>query len=171
MALQNSGKNDKDIEAAMAALSIQSSAGQAVMGEAQKLLDSIAKMFGDSKGKNPKEIIANAKALAAQTQDMYKSLVEMAAKVTDPIFKEKLLNASKVIKDAGLQIKILSAVQSAGASKGADPVAQAAKTLQNNILRIVNEVGAEQVRTRYKDSVQRTMAMNKVVNILKGQNK
>jgi hypothetical protein len=96
------------------------------------------------------------------------------------------LNGAKIAKDGGLQIKILSAVSSAGGSSKADPVTQAAKGLQSNIhqyvtlltccsfltrsfffCRILNVVSGEQIRTRYKNSVQRTVAMNKAVSIWK----
>ena len=175
---------------------------------------------------NPKEAIANSKLLSQHANDFAKSLNEMSTTTEDPAFKgnefrisfcediyicvrtkkkkielEKLQNNARFIKDASLQIKILSAVSTGSGAKGADPVMQSAKGLQANLVRyypisnnfffftkwiffgdppifyvfyhhrVMNEVGSEQIRTRFKNSVERTAAMNKVVNAWKNQSK
>ena len=74
----------------------------------------------------------------------------MAAKTTDPVFREKLLNAAKIIRDGGIQIKILSAVRAAGGEDKGNSVAMASKGLQTNIQEIIKEVRAEQLRTKFR---------------------
>jgi len=79
-------QNDKALEETMKALNEKANMEAAVLGDAQKLLDGIAKLFA-SANLSPKEAIANAKILAQQAQDLSKSLAEMASKTTDPVFK------------------------------------------------------------------------------------
>eukprot|EP01118_Nematostelium_gracile_P009807 TRINITY_DN3319_c0_g1_i1.p1 TRINITY_DN3319_c0_g1~~TRINITY_DN3319_c0_g1_i1.p1 ORF type:complete len:210 (-),score=79.76 TRINITY_DN3319_c0_g1_i1:16-645(-) len=139
-----------------------------ILVAAQQLLDKIARTFGDpSKKMTPGDVINNAKELSTNAAELAKQLREMAAKTSDPVYKEKLLNAAKIIRDGGIQIKILSAVRAAGGEDKGNSVAMAAKGLQTNIQDIIKEVRSESLRNKFRNTVKQTIAINKVVNVWK----
>jgi len=164
-----SGGTDRDLNAAMADMKVDGSGSEGnVLYAAQKLLDKIASTFGNANKKlSPQEVIAAAKELSLEAAELAKQLRELAAKTTDPVFKEKLLHAAKIIRDGGIQIKILSAVRAAGGEDKGNSVVMATKGLQINIQEIIKEVRAEQLRTKFRNTVKQTMAINKVVSVWK----
>jgi len=164
-----SGGTDRELNDAMADMRVDGSGAEGnILLSAQKLLDKIANTFGNPNKKlSPQEVINAAKELSLEAAELAKQLREMAAKTTDPVFKEKLLNAAKIIRDGGIQIKILSAVRAAGGEDKGNSVAMASKGLQTNIQEIIKEVRAEQLRTKFRNTVKQTMAINKVVNVWK----
>jgi hypothetical protein len=85
------------------------------------------------------------------------------------VFKKKLLGASRILKDGGIQIKILSAVKAAGGEDKGNSVGMAVKGLQTNIQEIIKEVKAESLKNRFRSTVKTTIAINKVVNVWKRQ--
>jgi len=157
---------DREVNDAMADMKDSNPGGAEgdILKSAQALLDRIAATFGDSNKKmSAAEVIASAKELSTDAAELARQLREMAAKTTDPVFKEKLLNAAKIIRDGGIQIKILSAVRAAGGEDKGNSVAMAAKGLQTNIQEIIKEVRAETLRNKFRNTVKQTIAINKVV--------
>ena len=181
-----------------------------------KLSDLFAKMSNPNLKLSPQETISMSKEMSSQAQDIWQQFREMANKIEDPIFKEKLLNSAKIIKDNGMQVKILGgmkwnenenmkmlkkfrriaeilsssgmrnekfyffkkylfslkwlpAVRAADSTQKDNPVLNAMKTMQTTISNSIKEVQAEQIRTRFKTTVAKTAAINKVVKTL--QNK
>ena len=56
-----------------------------------QLLDKIVAAFGDSNKKmSPQEVINNAKELSLNAAELAKQLREMAAKTSDPVYREVL---------------------------------------------------------------------------------
>ena len=130
----------------MAEMKQQSGGGseQAILISAQQMLDEIARTFsGNLKGQ---AAIENAKQMSLKATDFARQLKELAEKTTDPVYKEKLYTASKIIRDGSLQIKILSAVRAAGGEDSANTVGMAVKGLQTNIQDIMKDVTAENIR-------------------------
>ena len=66
-------------------------------------------------------------------------------------------------------LKWLPAVRAADSTQKDNPVLNAMKTMQTTISNSIKEVQAEQIRTRFKTTVAKTAAINKVVKTL--QNK
>jgi len=160
------GSGDKDVNSAMEDMKLESGGGKEgdLLKSAQQLLDKIASTFGDPNKKlSPQEMIALAKELSTNAADLARQLKEMADKTTDPVFKEKLLHAARIIRDGGIQIKILSAVRVAGGEDKGNSVAMASKGLQTNIQQIIKDVRAETLRNKFKSTVKQTIAINKVV--------
>jgi len=160
------GSGDKDINSAMEDMRLESGGGKEgdLLKAAQQLLDKIASTFGDPNKKlSPQEIIELAKELSSNAAELARQLKEMADKTQDPVFKEKLLHAARIIRDGGIQIKILSAVRAAGGEDRGNSVAMASKGLQTNIQQIIKEVRAETLRNKFKSTVKQTIAINKVV--------
>lgn len=166
-------KEEKEIEEAMRDMKIsaqQSSLESEVLSNAQKVLDEIAKNFGNpNKELSPEEVISNSKQLASKATDLAKKLREMASQTSDPIYKEKLTNAAKLIRDGAIQVKILSAVRAAGGEESVNSVTMATRGIQNNIQEVMKEIRGESLRTRFKSTVKQTMAINKVVNVWKNK--
>jgi cell division protein ZapA (FtsZ GTPase activity inhibitor) len=106
------GEKDVEIDTAMAEMKQQAGGAgseQAVLLTAQQMLDEIARSFSTNlKGQ---AAIENAKQMSLKANDFAKQLRELAEKTQDPVYKEKLYTASKIIRDGSLQIKILSAVR------------------------------------------------------------
>jgi hypothetical protein len=162
-----SGAADSEVNAAMQDMrDIGHGAEGDLLKSAQDLLDKIARTFGDpNKKMSPGDVINNAKELSLNAAELARQLREMAAKTTDPVYKEKLLNAAKIIRDGGIQIKILSAVRAAGGEDKGNSVAMAAKGLQTNIQDIIKEVRSESLRNKFRNTVKQTIAINKVVSV------
>jgi len=159
-----SGTSDRELSDAMAEMKSETDGGadNVLFRAAQEVLDDISNMFNNKK-MSPEQTIAAAKELSAKAHELAKQLREMAAKTNDPVYKEKLLNAAKIIKDGAIQIKILSAVRAAGGEDKGNSVAMGAKQLQTNIQEILKVVRAEGLRTKFSQTVKQTMAINKVV--------
>lgn len=135
-----------------------------VLSSAQSVLDDIAKFFGNPNKKlSPQENIAAAKELSTKAAELAAQLREMAKQTQDPIYREKLLNSAKIIRDGSVQVKILSAVRAAGGEDSVNSVGNSAKVLQNNIQDIIKEIRAEELKHRFKKTVMQTIAINKVV--------
>lgn len=173
--LTNMGNQDKELNDAMDQMSLETggSGGEGdVLQSAQKVLDQIAATFGNpNKKMTPQEVIEHAKELSTKAAELARQLREMAAKTTDPVFKEKLLNAAKIIRDGSVQIKILSAVRAAGGEDKGNSVTMAAKGLQTNITDIIKEVRANSLRTKFRSTVKQTIAINRVVTAWKKMGK
>jgi len=174
VSLTGGDANDDELSGAMADMKLASEAHGAegnLLGRAQALLDKIGNTFGNNTKMSPAEVIAAAKELSTDANELAKQLREMAARTSDPVFKEKLLNAAKIIRDGGLQIKILSAVRAAGGEDKSNSLTYAAKGLQNNIAEIIKEVQAESLRTKFRNTVKQTIAINRVVTAWKAKAK
>ncbi len=137
-----------------------------VLQAAQAVLDDIAKAFSSNEN-DPQKVIAVAKQLAAKAAELSKQLRELAEKTTDPVFKEKLMNAAKIIRDSGIQVKILSAVRAAGGEDKSNSVGSAIKSMKTNIQEVIKEVEASSIKNKFRATVQTTIAINKVVNAWK----
>jgi cell division protein ZapA (FtsZ GTPase activity inhibitor) len=141
------GERDAEVNTAMAEMKQQSGgagAEQAVLITAQQMLDEIAKTFSANL-KGP-AAIESAKAMSLKATDFARQLKELAEKTTDPVYKEKLYTASKIIRDGSLQIKILSAVRAAGGEDSGNTVGMAVKGLQSNIQDVMKDIAAENIR-------------------------
>jgi len=164
-----SGSSDREISDALAQMREGDGGSEGdLLLAAQKLLDKIAATFGNpNKKMTPQEVIGGAKELSLEAAELARQLREMAAKTNDPVWREKLLNAAKIIRDGGIQIKILSAVRAAGGEDKGNSVVMATKTLQTNIQDIIKQVRAEQLKNKFRNTVKQTMAINKVVSVWK----
>eukprot|EP01114_Cavostelium_apophysatum_P003519 TRINITY_DN1345_c0_g1_i2.p1 TRINITY_DN1345_c0_g1~~TRINITY_DN1345_c0_g1_i2.p1 ORF type:complete len:784 (+),score=242.09 TRINITY_DN1345_c0_g1_i2:136-2487(+) len=170
-----STKND-ELADAMAAMKLETTAGSAseqnLLKSAQQVLDQIAATFGSDNNMSPEQVIANARELSTKAQELARQLREMAEKTTDPVYKEKLLQAAKIIRDGSIQVKILSAVKAAGGKNDkSNAVQMAAKGLQANITEVIKVVQAEGIRNRFRSTVKQTIAINKVVRLWRAGNK
>eukprot|EP01117_Protostelium_nocturnum_P012157 TRINITY_DN4460_c0_g1_i2.p1 TRINITY_DN4460_c0_g1~~TRINITY_DN4460_c0_g1_i2.p1 ORF type:complete len:741 (-),score=293.39 TRINITY_DN4460_c0_g1_i2:57-2279(-) len=130
--------------------------------DAQSLLAVITATFGGAK-LSPQETIANAKKLSDTANQLAATLREIASKVSDPVLKEKFLQSAKIIKDGGIQLKILSAVRAAGSDDKSGTVGNAVKGLQTNIQEVVNQIQADSLKQKFRGIVQSTMNINRVV--------
>ena len=61
-----------------------------------KLSDLFAKMSNPNLKLSPQETISMSKEMSSQAQDIWQQFREMANKIEDPIFKEKLLKALQI---------------------------------------------------------------------------
>jgi len=162
---------DRDIADAMAEMNLDDPRNPqnkeaAVLQAAQAVLDDIAKAFAANQN-DPTKIIAFAKDLAAKAAELAKQLRELAERTKDPVYKEKLLNAAKIIRDSSIQVKILSAVRAAGGEDKSNSVGSGIKGLQSNIQEVIKEVQANSIKNKFRATVQTTIAINKVVNAWK----
>jgi len=166
-----SADQDKEVKDAMNDLKAQGAAtvsDQNLLKAAQDVLDEIANTFANpNKKMDAQQVIESAKLLSAKAADLAKQLKEMAERTNDPVFKEKLLTAAKIIRDNSIQVKILSAVRAAGGEDKSNSVYMQSKLLQNNIASIIKEVQAETLRNKFRSTVKQTIAINKVVNVWK----
>eukprot|EP01119_Soliformovum_irregulare_P005452 TRINITY_DN17211_c0_g1_i1.p1 TRINITY_DN17211_c0_g1~~TRINITY_DN17211_c0_g1_i1.p1 ORF type:complete len:812 (+),score=266.83 TRINITY_DN17211_c0_g1_i1:195-2438(+) len=165
---------DDELSGAMADMKLadQGGAEGLLLTRANELLQKIGNTFGNPNNKmTPEQVIAAAKELSTDANDLARQLRELAAKTSDPVFKEKLLNMAKILRDGGLQIKILSAVRAAGGEDKSNSLQYAAKGLQNNITEIIKEVQAEQLRSKFRNTVKQTIAINRVVSVWKAKAK
>jgi len=163
---------DRDVNDAMKDMNNAQSGGTEALAleSGQKILDEIAAFFGNpNKQMTPAESIAAAKALAAKAAEFANQLKEMANNTKDPVFKEKLLHAAKICRDGGVQIKILAAVRAAGGEDKGNTVGNSAKGLQTNIQEIMKVIRSESIRTKFRNTVKTTMAINKVVKVWKSK--
>jgi len=140
-----------------------------VFEQQKEVLDAINNAFGPNKKLTPQQSIQYAKELSQKASELAQQLKEMAAKTNDPVYKEKLLFAAKVIRDGALQIKILSAVRASGGDEKSNTVGMAAKGLQVNIQEIIKEVQAEGIRNKFRSTVKQTIAINKVMKVWKSK--
>jgi len=167
--------NDRELSDAMAEMKQETdakgSSETAILAAAEDVLKEIAATFGSNRKMRPEEVIAYAKELSNKANELAKQLRAMADATTDPVYKEKLLNAAKIIRDGAIQIKILSAVRAAGgdADSPNSSVAMSAKGLQTNIQEIIKEVRAQSLKNRFRSTVKQTMAINKVVSVWRKQ--
>jgi hypothetical protein len=164
---------DADVAAALQDMlnaDARDGSANAIFLAAESLLGDFVASLLDTTNMDPKEVLRRAKELSAKAAELIKQLRAMAAETSDPIFKQKLLDAANLISDNSMQCKILAMVRASSQSPDkANTVGNSARLLQTNINDILREVRAEQLRTRFRDTVRQTMAINRVMKAWKGK--
>jgi len=166
--LTNAHNRDEEVAEAMSQMKLEESQRSAnnqarFLDEANDLLAEISKTFGSDSKLSAQETIANAKKLSESANKLAAQLREIAATVSDPVLKEKLLQSAKIIKDSGTQVKILSAVRAAGSDDRSNTVGNAVKNMQTNINEVIRQIQADSLKQKFRNIVQNTMMINKVV--------
>lgn len=159
--------SDADVAAALRDMLDDGGEGtaSAVFAAADRLLGDFVDLLLDTTNMDPKEVMRRAKELSENAKELIKQLRAMAAVCEDPVMKEKLLTAANLISDNSMQVKILAMVRASAQSPDkSNAVGNAARLLQTNIKDIIREVKADQLRTRFRNTVRQTMAMHRVMN-------
>ena len=82
-----------------------------IFQEIQDLVDAVDDFMASQDKLSPEDFIKRAKELAVQCNALSAKLRKLAEHVDDKVQKEQLLTAAKVIRDKGIQLKMLTAVR------------------------------------------------------------
>lgn len=81
----------------------------------------------------PHELVAQARLLAQKAADLAKALMTLAARTEDKTLQNQLKQAATILRDKGVQIKMLAAVEVAGGSTGTGQVANSVQGLRTEV--------------------------------------
>eukprot|EP01102_Stenamoeba_stenopodia_P015332 TRINITY_DN5211_c0_g1_i1.p1 TRINITY_DN5211_c0_g1~~TRINITY_DN5211_c0_g1_i1.p1 ORF type:complete len:943 (+),score=367.38 TRINITY_DN5211_c0_g1_i1:265-2829(+) len=116
--------------------------------------------------RDPKKVIDEAREIAAKSNQLSALLKAKAMSTTDPVYKEQLMNFSKILRDKAMQVKILSAVQVASQkSDDSQQVASCTKGLSATIKDALATLQEQSLKDRVKSAMGRVNAIRKVVNV------
>lgn len=118
----------------------------------------------------PKDFVKNAKLVADNVKDFLKQLDALIASTDDPIYKKRLKDLARVIRDRNTQLKIISAVKSSADENDQEAVGAvqaAALGLDTSIKEAIQAANALALRQRVVKAVNTVMAINKVMKAFK----
>jgi Talin IBS2B domain len=111
---------------------------------------------------DPKAMVAQARAIAANAAELAKLLMALAARTDDPSLRQQLRQMANVLKDKGVQIKMLAAIQVASfGATGEDTgqVTSALRALRSETSEVVNIVRVAALRRRVSRTNKQTEAI------------
>jgi hypothetical protein len=135
--------------------------------KAEAALKEIQDFFAESVKLDVKDGVVKAKELFAKVSTMAKLLEDMAATINVPSFKQQLINASKILRDNALKMKILATVKAASGEDESGQLAAAARGLGVQIKEIVNDVRALSLRHRVEKTEAQARALKKIAEAVR----
>lgn len=119
-------------------------------------------------GVSGKDRIALAQQTMKEVDEYLKNLQSVIDNCQDPVYKKKLMNAAKTIKDRSVQLKIISTVKANDSGPEAEAaVNNIAKLLSDSIADTNNTCNALSLRTRFTKTVNTAIAVSKVASAFK----
>eukprot|EP01116_Phalansterium_solitarium_P006694 TRINITY_DN1903_c1_g1_i1.p1 TRINITY_DN1903_c1_g1~~TRINITY_DN1903_c1_g1_i1.p1 ORF type:complete len:399 (-),score=133.87 TRINITY_DN1903_c1_g1_i1:518-1714(-) len=114
----------------------------------------------------PKEMIVAAKSVADTAHRLLAMLRLLSTSCSDSVFQQNLTQASNIISDSVIQLKILATVRAAeGGDSGV--VQASANSFQRTVGHVLQEIEAANLQTLYRSTLQHTAALNRLCAALK----
>lgn len=135
-----------------------------VFDVAKKLLADIERFVATAATNPPQEVVMAAKALAAQTAELSKSIRKVADDTADAGYREQLVHFSRFMRDRATQVKMIAAVKVA-CGGDAGQVTAAANGLHSTVAECVSVLTASELKRRRKATTDRAGQIRHIVEV------
>ena len=112
---------------------------------------------------SPQDLVARARALALKAADLAKLLVQAANKSDDASRKPAYNQLANILRDKGVQIKMLAAVQVAGGSQETGQVSNTVSGLRTEVAETGRMLRVDALRRRVHRTNKQTELLRKLL--------